>query len=50
MGNYRKTVRSKKVYFRNDKGVFEAIPDVKVVIFDDQLVKLYTISRRLHEK
>ncbi len=50
MNNYRKDVRSKKVYFRNDEGVFEAIPDVLVLINQNDLVKLYTTSIRLHNK
>jgi DUF917 family protein len=50
MANFRKDVRSKKVYFRNDEGVFEAIPDVLVLIDKNNLVKLYTNSIRLHNK
>jgi len=50
MANYRKENRSKKVYFRNDEGVFEAIPGVEVFIVKNNLAKLYTVSKRLHDK
>lgn len=45
---FRKTADSRyrniKVYYRNSKGVMEAIPGVRVFILDDSPLELYTVN------
>jgi len=42
MGNYKRTTRFVKLYFRDQKKIMRAIPDLTGVVSNDSLVKVYT--------
>jgi len=44
MSNYKRRTRFVKLYFRDQKKIMRAIPDIEGVVFDDSLVKVYTLG------
>jgi len=42
MSNYKRTTRFVKLYFRDQKKIMRAIPDITGMVSNDSLVKVYT--------